>query len=424
MTPWLGDSTDDVSQALRLGLDQAARRTGDEIARRRIWTRIADPAFKPARRGRWWLILGMGWVLAGAAAGVLLWPARGRDVAPQAQAPMAVSSVPPSAIEPGEDLPAAPDMRPRVVGPALVRTAAREQKRVVLVGGAEVELEGNSELGVDADNRPSVEKGRVSLEVPKQAPGRRFTVAAGPYVISVVGTKFHVRVAGGSVGVDVDEGVVEVWHGDRHVRLGAGDAWTSPSGPHHYAAAGRVPEVKKAPTVAAAQPPSTAPATLSSSWSAAGGPSPSLAVAPASAPVPARVSDPFREAQAAIGAGQAYRALEILSGLARGQGPTAENAVYEVGRVLRDHLRRPRDAIKVWQRYRERFPRGLLRAETDVSIVETMVSLGDEGAALAEADAFVQRYPDSERRTEVRRIAERLRSGGRGGSADLKPRVP
>jgi hypothetical protein len=51
----------------------------------------------------------------------------------------------------------------------------------------------------------------------------------------------------------------------------------------------------------------------------------------------------------------------------------------------------------------------LLRAEADISILETLLSIGDRPAALVEAEAFLQRHPQSERRAEVERIAGRLR---------------
>jgi hypothetical protein len=81
-----------------------------------------------------------------------------------------------------------------------------------------------------------------------------------------------------------------------------------------------------------------------------------------------------------------------------------------MGRVLRDRLHRPKAAVAAWNQYRGRFPHGLLRAETDLSILETLSSLGENKSALAEADAFLERYPRSERRQEVSKLAARLRA--------------
>ena len=66
--------------------------------------------------------------------------------------------------------------------------------------------------------------------------------------------------------------------------------------------------------------------------------------------------------------------------------------------------------MALWDKYRTRFPAGLLRTETDLSIVETLSQMGDVRTALAEADAFMARHPTSERRIDVQRLAERLRA--------------
>ena len=72
---------------------------------------------------------------------------------------------------------------------------------------------------------------------------------------------------------------------------------------------------------------------------------------------------------------------------------------------MRDRLRQPSDAIAAWKRYRAQHPNGLLRVETDVSIIETLVSSGDSAGALSEANDFLKQHADSERRAEIARIA-------------------
>jgi TolA-binding protein len=243
----------------------------------------------------------------------------------------------------------------------------------------------------------------VSLSVPHQPKGQRFTLAARGYAIVVLGTKFHVRVADDSVGVDVDEGLVEVRRGWRSIRVGSGESWTSPSvrraAPAPAPRTGGPPAVPS-PPVALASAAAPVPAVAE----------PVAADGPATGPRPTVAMDRFAEARMALGEGRPEAALDILAALARGVGPAAENAAYEIGRVHADHLLRPRNAITAWRRYRQRFPRGLLRVEADISILETLAKIGDIDDALAEADAFVQRHPDSERRDEVVRIADRLRA--------------
>src|SRR5206468_908379 len=156
--------------------------------------------------------------------GILVWPhARSPE-------PAVVASLPPArpmtAQEPRE--PAALVRQPLLDGPTTIRSDARNRTYLRLWGGTEVDLEPSSAFSLDRQNRPSIDKGRVRLSVPRQQPGHRFSLFAGPYLISVLGTKFQVRVAADSVGVDVEEGVVEVSRGARVVRVQAGEAWSSP----------------------------------------------------------------------------------------------------------------------------------------------------------------------------------------------------
>jgi ferric-dicitrate binding protein FerR (iron transport regulator) len=223
---WLDTPRDPVEATLREALDAAAERTGDEIAQRRIWTRIATPALAPPSRV-WWARLGLGLVLATAVAGgILVWP-HGRTSDPRTAASLPPALLP-SQIDVRESM--AVVRQPLLDGPTTIRSDARNRTYLRLWGGTEVDLEPSSAFSLDRENRPSIDKGRVSLSVPHQKPGHRFSHKAGPNTISVLGTKFQVRVAGDSVGVDVEEGVVEVSRGARVVRVEAGEFWTSPSG--------------------------------------------------------------------------------------------------------------------------------------------------------------------------------------------------
>ena len=94
-----------------------------------------------------------------------------------------------------------------------------------------------------------------------------------------------------------------------------------------------------------------------------------------------------------------YRAL------AQRTGPAAENAAYEVGKILSDKLGQPANAVAAWRRYRSEYPAGILRVEADVSIIETLARTGESDDALTEATDFLRRHPDSERRGEIARVA-------------------
>ena len=378
--------TDDTERWLSETIEAARRRIGDEVARRRVWARVEGlPAGqdRPLRRARALALPALTGALVaiGVVAILRMVPATRPTHAPvvSKRAPSATASV----SQPRTDA-------ARVVSPgasaAPVRTGRGEKARVALVGGVGVELDADSVLSWDAERRPLVERGQARFQVPHQAPGTRFAVSAGPYVITVVGTKFHVGVGDDRVSVDVDEGVVEVWRGARSVRLVEGDSW---AGPMRGLAP---PAVEHRPSLAGAFSRRTS----------------SLADSPA--PVengPASME--LTDARSAIREGRPEDALAMLSHCAKGGGPAAENAAYEMGRVLRDGLHRPRAAVAAWGAYRTRFPNGLLRAEVDLSILETLAKLGDKAAALTEAEAFLARYPNSERRDEVAKLAARVR---------------
>lgn len=411
---WLENKTDPVEKWLGDALEAAQKRTGDEVARRRVWARIEDlplNAGAPARRSRSFLIPVMTGGLVAVGVVALLWlvPRPGQVAQPTPNP--GIPTLPAPSPTPAETM---------AVKAKPIRTGSQKAK-VALPGGAAVELDANSVLGWDAQRRPQVESGHARFEVAHQAPGNHFAVAAGPYVISVVGTKFHVGVAEGRVSVEVEEGVVEVSRGDRTVRLTEGDSWAgpmrgpAPSAAEHRSSVNRIARRPSHGTGASPEPvapaPSFAPAPVANDPVMA----PPLAQSPMAAKpavtasaVPA--SAELKEARAALNDGRSEDALDIFSRCAKGTGPAAENAAYEMGRVLRDRLHRPKAAVAAWNQYRTRFPHGLLRAETDLSILETLASLGENKAALAEAEAFLARYPRSERREEVSKLAARVRA--------------
>jgi len=381
---WLEDRTDGTEKWLGDALQAAKQRTGDEVARRRIWARLEGLPFGtalPVSRARSLARPALAGVLVAVGVVAVLWivPATRPASSSLAKktAPVVASVSQPS--------PVASQVASPVLLGEPVRTGRGEKARVALVGGTGVELDANSVLSWDAERRPWVERGQARFEVPHQAPGTRFAVSAGPYVISVVGTKFHVGVGDDRVSVEVEEGVVEVWRGNRSVRLGEGDSWAGPMRGPTFAGVERRPSVASAPLRRASAGASPTSAENSSA------------------------SAELAEARIAMGEGRADDALEMLTHCAKGTGPAAENAAYEMGRVLRDGLRRPRAAVAAWVAYRTRFPNGLLRAEADLSILETLARVGDKSAALVEAEAFLARYPHSERHDEVVKLAARVR---------------
>ena len=382
---WLEEPQNEAERLLREGLDQAANRTGDEITHRRVWAKVSEaieaPQPKFAFSGRL-LFTGAATVLLVAASVVAYLHVRrlsqGQVALPGAGAtgPARVAVTIPTPIPEDESQPRLLEAE-RVPG-HVVSTRKGERARVALGGGAEAELAEDSAITWDEQHRPSVEKGSARLSVPHQPPGWRFSVTAGPYVVTVVGTKFKVDVISRTVGVELTEGVVEVWRGSHSTRLVAGDSW---HGPLH-------PEETQPTAMAPSEKPLPAPGAKTALPTSRG----------------------LQDAQTALQAGETNKAVEILSRAAQGRGPAAENAAYELGRITRYNLNRPRQAVALWDKYRTRFPAGLLRTETDLSIVETLSQMGEVRTALAEAEAFLARHPTSERRQDVQRLAERLRA--------------
>ncbi|MBN2574762.1 MAG: FecR domain-containing protein [Deltaproteobacteria bacterium] len=397
---WLETPHDEGEHLLREGLEQARRRTGDEIMHRRVWGKVNDALARPKLRFSGRLALASAALVLLFAGGLFGFPRLAAYVASPDTTVATAPEVPASPAPPATSARTAPAFAEpqsataeqaalleteRVPG-HVVRTRGGERARVALGGGAEAELAENSVITWDRQRRPSIEQGNARLSVPRQPPGWRFSLTAGPYVVTVVGTKFEVHVANRTVGIGVTEGVVEVWRGGRSTRLVAGDSWTGPLYPDEARAASFAPSVR--PRLHA----------------------PPLAKPAASAKAAPSASRGPQNARAALQSGDTGKAVEILTRTAQGSGPAAENAAYELGRIARYHLNRPRQAVALWDKYRIRFPSGLLRTEADLSIVDTLSSLGDVRAALTEAQAFLLRHPSSERRADVQKLVERLRA--------------
>jgi hypothetical protein len=416
---WLEDFRDETERRVREALDVAATRN-DDLALRRVWSRLADliPQAGQSRRLvrgglwqrlRWSVLLTVAGLGVAGIAGVALIPPLLRQ-APH-RWPSTISATTSAKAPPGPRIPAtgaldlAPsgssavpvpveadsDPTPFLVGPATVQTGAREARAVRLKSGARIDLRSRTTLSIDAGQRPVLRRGRARLVVPKQPPDETFSVAAGPYVVVVVGTKFNLGVTSRRVEVDVREGVVEVWRGGGHViRLHAGGSWKGPV--RGGSGARRRPGLTK-PRRGPGAGRGTSLAAVGEAPPAAGISSPSAA---------------YQEAQAALARNDTMIGLAILRQVAASKGPSAENAAFLIGRVQRDGLSQPRQAIMTWNQYRNRFPDGLLRHEADLNIIETLLDLGDTAAARPEIAAFLERHPNSERSAKLRAIAATL----------------
>lgn len=390
------DGNDPVAAAVRLALEEAQQRLPDDVTLRRGWAAFdAQPAM--GRRGA-----GLSWFAGGMASTAVLALACAAWLWPR------IAQTPPE--------------RPQAHAPTQA-PAGSETRRLTLEGGVEAELQRSSVMRIEGSDA-RVEGGAVRFKVPHRRPGHPFVVRADRYRVVVIGTRFGVTVGGDRrVDVDVDEGIVEVWNADDRVaRLEPGQRWDSTStaeGPAPEGAAkdGK-PDSDRAADKAAdkLELPRTEPA---QKLSPSPEPDTSWAIAPRDphrrhtsrgAMRVAVVATPSREAtespraaRDALAAGDAPRALQIYRNLAQKTGPVAENASYEIGRILNERGQSGA-AVAAWRRYRNDYPNGILRVEADVSIIETLARAGESDDALGEATDFVRRRPDSERRGEIARL--------------------
>jgi hypothetical protein len=371
---WLEERGDAAARELGAALDEARANEADDVTLRRMWARVSQPALlAPARASRpprWlWFAGGVGTTAALAlACAVWLWP---RHEAAHGPATVAARVTLP-----------APTIRPGTMTTGTVRTGVGERLQLTLAGGTEARLESSSVMVVDREGRPAVDGGEIAFSVPHQQPGHSYVVQAGPYRVIVLGTRFKLRLdEDRRLFVNVDEGVVEVWDHARLARLNPGEAWASQA---VAAAAPKPAPARERARVVALRAPSApgrgADGTVDDAEVAA-------------------------RAQSALVAGENTRALALYRALAQRGGAAGENAAYEIGKVLRDRLGQPGNAVAAWRRYRADHPNGLLRVEADVSIVETLVHAGDVRGALGEANDFLRNHPDSERRAEIARVA-------------------
>jgi hypothetical protein len=379
---WLEGQAAPAAQALRQALEEAAAEASGEtgataFARQRVWNRVQVPwAGEPPPApdqpaSRWPARLGLTALTAAAAVALVL---GGLYLAPHlAQRPPVVTVTAPAPLS---------GPRPEVVTlppPASIAltTGPGERAERRLARGVAVALSPRSALIPGDDSAaPEVKVGRVRFQVPHQAPGRRYVVRAGSYQVVVLGTTFDVAVEEAGVGVSVSSGVVAVEDaasGRQLARLEPGMRWASE------------PEPARGERVSPARRGSVA------------------------LPAPA-VRDPQQrraldEAEAARRGGDPQAALARYQRLVAEGGPQAEVALYEIAVIQAHDLHDWRRALDTWGRYRQQHPRGLLRPEADISVIEALTRVGDQPRALAEARSFLDRHPASERRAEVARVA-------------------
>lgn len=161
----------------------------------------------------------------------------------------------------------------------------------------------------------------------------------------------------------------------------------------------------------AAEPPprSASRATHARSGLVAASDEPSSAAPQPTAPPAASASSPPAPPVAAAQAdclglartGQAHAAERCFSERASGSGLSAEMALYEVARLRRDVLHDATGALSALREHGQRFPRGSLRNEVELSRVELLAELGRTQEALLESEALLTSESGRERAAEL-----------------------
>jgi hypothetical protein len=101
-------------------------------------------------------------------------------------------------------------------------------------------------------------------------------------------------------------------------------------------------------------------------------------------------------------------AMSCYDKLATGAGVTAELAVFEQARLAGKALRQPARALALLEQYRERFPRGSLRAEVMLARIEWLLASGDTARTRAAVDEALASGLLKERREELTRLRASL----------------
>ena len=304
-------------------------------------------------------------------------------------------------------------------------------------------------------------KGELELHVRPRAPGHGFDVRAGRYRFTVIGTVFTISQTRSRLELVVREGKVAVSRGSKRLAtVVAGGEWAValnvapapaatapvvpapavpalvlpvPAKPASAAtppalpapvlpapmvsapmvpapvvpasvvvpaqkgpvpAAVRAPEVPAPPARTAMLVPSTPPSPLATSSAAPTG-------RPAHPPTPAPAPQSLADCRRLVASQRTSEALLCYQVQAAKGGLGGETAQYEMARTWRDSLGDRARALAAFEDQRARYPKGALRIEADLSIIELLPLLGRHDEAMVETERFLAEHPEAERRGEI-----------------------
>ena len=234
-------------------------------------------------------------------------------------------------------------------------------------------------------------EGSARFEVAHR-PGRRFRVWVADTYVEVIGTIFTVERLPTGARVSVERGVVKVVSGQNEMRLSAGAAEVVPL----EQSAGHVTaEVRDwAPERVREQSPQRAQREAGDSGRSA------------------RPKDEpgalLRASEDARRGGHPEEALTLLQELLdrHPRDPRAAYAAFIMGRVLLEELNRPREAASAFARVEALDPKTPLVQDALAREVESWARANDGERARERARAYIGRYPNGRRVSEVRRYSQ------------------
>jgi hypothetical protein len=211
--------------------------------------------------------------------------------------------------------------------------------------------------------------GEVRCAVTKQQGEKRFVVEAGGYAFVVLGTELRVQRSAEQSRLEVLSGRVEVRRGDASLAfVGAGQSWSGPT----------LSEATPAPTPqpSATAEPSVAPRPVHDR----------SAKPPKSEPAP-----PGEDCAARVKEQDFAQAERCYAQQAQGSGLSAELALYELSRLRLSALGNAAGAVSALEEHRQRFARGVLTSQVELSLVRALSAAGRHAEAVRALEPLIAR---------------------------------
>ncbi|MBX3224621.1 MAG: FecR domain-containing protein [Labilithrix sp.] len=248
--------------------------------------------------------------------------------------------------------------------------------------------------------RWTIERGGAELDV-SHVPGRKFVVAANGWEASVLGTRFVVRAASATHGVEVHvkRGRVAVGRvGEVPTRvLEAGETWSERTAaiPDAFDATAPVESARSAESRASYEAAEAPPERSAAPPAPTGAPRP--------APERAGPSDLLARAEAARAANRPREAAAAFEALRSHypRDPRAGLAAFELGRLRLDALGDPRGAAAAFADAIRLAPNAPYREDAEARLVEAYDAAGERARCEEAKATFLERHRSSVHRAIV-----------------------